>query len=143
LIFAPSQLPLDVDFGLSDRAELAGTKRKICTTRGFVMLFSVELLLEIEASTPEDAASLALLEARTATDRLTVAVYADEPASGRYWRRVVVDVGALESGAFEPSPSPSVSPEERCMKCGQAECEHSYNVREYGQENTPRGLTSI
>ena len=59
------------------------------------MLFSVELLLEIEASTPEDAASLALLEARTATDRLTVAVYADEPASGRYWRRVVVDVQAL------------------------------------------------
>ena len=71
-------------------------------------LFSVELLLEVEANTAEDAASLALLEARTTNDPLTLFVYSDVgeavedkqaeavedaaggPGSARHWRRVRV-----------------------------------------------------
>ena len=59
-------------------------------------LYSVELLVEIEAPSAEEAAGLALLEARTTTDPLTVSVYSDEPATDRCWRQVVVDVRALE-----------------------------------------------
>lgn len=49
--------------------------------------FSVELLLEIEAPNPDDAAALALLAARTTAD------------SERHWRGVVVDCAALETSA--------------------------------------------
>jgi hypothetical protein len=30
-----------------------------------------------------------------------------------------------------------------CMACKQPKCNHSANMREYGQETTPRGLTAI
>ena len=74
-------------------------------------LYSVELLVEIEAPSAEEAAGLALLEARTTTDPLTVSVYSDEPATDRCWRQVVVDVRALEglprldrgTGIIEPT----------------------------------------
>jgi hypothetical protein len=64
-------------------------------------VFSVELLLEIEANTAEDAAELALLEVRTATEPLTVSVYSeagvavdvepDEVGSVRHWRRITIE----------------------------------------------------
>ena len=62
-------------------------------------IFSVEILVEIHASSPEDAAALAVLDARTTPVPMTVAVYSDEPTAGRRWQEVVVDVLALECGS--------------------------------------------
>jgi hypothetical protein len=68
-------------------------------------LFSVELLLEIDAPSAADAAALAILEARTATGQLTMDVYSETtliPTNGgtdRCWERVIVDVRALDAGS--------------------------------------------
>ena len=59
-------------------------------------LFSVELLIEIDAPSAEDAAELAMLDVRTTSDTLKIAVYSDETASGRCWQYVAVDVRMLE-----------------------------------------------
>jgi hypothetical protein len=58
--------------------------------------YSVELLLEIEAATAEDAAELMLLEARTTSDPLAFDVYSDDAGSGRCWQKISVDVRTLE-----------------------------------------------
>lgn len=63
------------------------------------MIYTVEIALEIDAASPADAAALALLDVRAATDPLRVDVYADEAASGRYWRQILVDVHALSQAA--------------------------------------------
>jgi hypothetical protein len=47
------------------------------------MLYSVELLLEIDAPSADDAAALALLEARTTIDPMTVDVYSDGESEKR------------------------------------------------------------
>ncbi len=66
-------------------------------------LFSVELLLEIDAPSATDAAALAILEARGTVEPLTVDVYSDTVKAGddpgRCWERVIVDVRALDAGS--------------------------------------------
>lgn len=69
------------------------------------MIFTVELSVEIEAANAEDAAALAVLTARDASEVLTLDVYSDtavaasgDPAEdARHWRRVSVDVRTLEA----------------------------------------------
>jgi hypothetical protein len=61
-----------------------------------VTLYSVEILIEVDAPTAEDAASLALLEARTSTDPFRVDVFSDDAPSGRYWRQIVVEPASSE-----------------------------------------------
>jgi|HubBroStandDraft_5_1064220.scaffolds.fasta_scaffold76849_2 hypothetical protein len=61
------------------------------------MIYTAEIALEIDAATAEDAASLALLEARTTTDPFTIDVYSDNN-SERGWQRVVVAIRRCRRG---------------------------------------------
>jgi hypothetical protein len=62
-------------------------------------LYSVEVLIEVEAVSAEDAAALAVLDARTTPVPMTVSVYSDDATTGRCCQAVIVDVLALECGS--------------------------------------------
>jgi hypothetical protein len=61
------------------------------------MIFTVELALEIDAPTAAGAAALAILEARSTTEPLTVSVFsetgekASEDDAVRHWRQITID----------------------------------------------------